>query len=378
MRGGKPLKEIAVLIGTRPEAIKLMPVVRALKNAGLEPSVFVTGQHRELLTPILAELEIVVTENLDIMEDDQSLGDLSSRVLTGMQSLLRRRKPELLLVQGDTTSAAMGALACFYENVTVAHVEAGLRTHDRKNPFPEEMNRKLVACLAYIHFAPTARARQNLLDEGVQAEDIHVVGNTVMDALFYSRDYLVKTLSPDPETEKLLAEGRDIVLVTGHRRESFGADLTAICEGIRELAAALADRVEIFYPVHLNPNVQSGVRATLSSVPNVRLTEPLSYLRFIELMLRSKLIITDSGGVQEEAAGLGIPVLVTRRTCERLEAVEAGVSEVVGPDSERIFDSAFRLLTDASAYRKRAVPTNVFGDGHAAERIVEILLREQP
>jgi UDP-N-acetylglucosamine 2-epimerase (non-hydrolysing) len=375
MPTGQAQKKIAVLIGTRPEAIKLMPVIRALKRAGSEPATFVTGQHRELLTPILAELEIVATKNLDLMEDDQSLILLSSRILTGMRDLFRSYRPDLVVVQGDTTTVALGALACFYENVTVAHVEAGLRTHDRTNPFPEEMNRKLLACLAAIHFAPTARARENLLDEGVPADSIHVVGNTVIDALFHAREQLVGRLRPDPEIEKLGTARRAIVLVTGHRRESFGADLTAICAAIRDLASALTDRVEIFYPVHLNPNVQSVVHETLSQIPNVRLTQPLPYLRFLELMLHSKLIITDSGGVQEEAASLGIPILVTRRTCERLEAVDAGVSELVGPDRERIFKTAYRLLTDDSAYRARAVPTDSFGDGHAAERIVEILLR---
>ena len=371
------MPNIGVLIGTRPEAIKLMPVIRALQRAGVDPPVFVTGQHDELLTPILAELDILPTEHLGLMEADQLLGDLSARLLRGVQDILRRHRPDMLLVQGDTTSVAMSALAGFYENVKIGHVEAGLRTHSRRNPFPEEMNRRLVACLADVHFAPTPAARDNLLSEGVPAQAIHVVGNTVVDALFHARDHLVPELPPDPELQALTAQGRSIVLVTGHRRESFGADLAAICQGVRRLATAHADELEIFYPVHLNPNVQSAVRAVLSSVPHVRLTPPLSYLRFLRLMLHAKLIITDSGGVQEEAAALGIPVLVTRRTCERLEAVEAGVSQVVGPDADRIVEAVDRLLRDAVAYRRRAVPTRVFGDGHAAERIVTILLESQ-
>src|SRR3989449_746773 len=368
------MPNVGVLIGTRPEAIKLMPVIRAFQQAGIDPQVFVTGQHDELLAPILSELHIVPTDNLSLMEADQSLGDLSARLLRGVRGILHRYPLDILLVQGDTTSVAMSALACFYENIKVAHVEAGLRTQSRRNPFPEEMNRRLVACLADIHFAPTPTARQNLLREGVPEEAIHVVGNTVVDALFYARDHLVATLPLDPELQAIAAQGRTIVLVTGHRRESFGADLAAICRGVRRLATAYADRLEIFYPVHLNPNVQSAVRSLLSSVPNVRLMPPLSYLRFLRLMLHSKLIITDSGGVQEEAAALGIPVLVTRRTCERLEAVEAGVSQVVGPDADRIVEAADRLLWDAGAYQGRAVATRVFGDGRAGERIVSIFV----
>jgi UDP-N-acetylglucosamine 2-epimerase (non-hydrolysing) len=368
-------QNIALLIGTRPEAIKLMPVILALTKAGLSAKVFVTGQHRELLTPILSELNIVETENLNLMKDNQSLSYLSAGIIRGMEDILRRHKTELLIVQGDTTSVVMGALACFYEGIKIAHVEAGLRTYSRRNPFPEEMNRRVTACLADIHFAPTVQARKNLLKEGIEDERIHVVGNTVVDALFHIRDHLIGKLSPASDIEKTLALGRKIVLVTGHRRESIGADLASICEGIRLIADAFTDQIEIIYPVHLNPNIQSGVISVLSPVPNIRLVKPLTYLRFVELMVRSKLIITDSGGVQEEAAALGIPVLVTRRTCERLEAVDAGISQLVGPDPEKIFQAASELLTDESAYLERAKPTSVFGDGHAAERIVETLLK---
>ncbi|MEK6775288.1 MAG: UDP-N-acetylglucosamine 2-epimerase (non-hydrolyzing) [bacterium] len=371
------MRDIGVVIGTRPEAIKMMPVIRSFEEAGLKPKIFVTGQHRELLSPILSELNLAATENLDLMEDDQSLGDLSSRILKNMQSALRRHRPDLLLVQGDTTSAAMSALTAFYEDIRVAHIEAGLRTFNPRNPFPEEMNRRLVACLADIHFAPTAQAEENLLKEGIESDHIHVVGNTVVDALFYSRDHLVSRLSRDFQLQEAMDLGRSIVLVTGHRRESFGADLASICEGIRKIADEFKDQVEVIYPVHLNPNVQSGVLPILSSAPNVRLTRPLSYLRFIQVMLHSKLIITDSGGVQEEAAALGIPVLVTRRTCERLEAVDAGISQLVGPDAEEIFNAAEELLTNESVYLKRAVPSLVFGDGHASRRIVKVLLKEE-
>jgi UDP-N-acetylglucosamine 2-epimerase (non-hydrolysing) len=366
--------KVALLIGTRPEAIKLMPVVRALERAGHPPYVFATGQHRDLLQPILRELGIAPLENLDLMTSNQSLGELSVRILAGVQVLLRKYTPEILLLQGDTTSVAMGALACFYEDVRVGHVEAGLRTHNRRNPYPEEMNRRLAGCMADVHFAPTEPARQNLLREGVDPQTVHVVGNTVIDALFLARDQLVPSLAPDPELERQLDSGKDLILMTGHRRESFGPDFYAICDGVRRLAREHAGRVQILYPVHPNPNVRSVVEKELTGIGNVILTEPLSYLRFIQIMLRARMIITDSGGVQEEAAALGIPVLVTRRTCERLEAVEAGVSQLVGPDADAILAAASELLLDEKTYHRRARPTSVFGDGRAADRIVNILL----
>jgi UDP-N-acetylglucosamine 2-epimerase (non-hydrolysing) len=366
--------DVAVLIGTRPEAVKMMPVVRALEEAGAPPAVYVTGQHRELLAPIMADLGLVAAEDLGVMQADQALGDLSARLLSAVQALLRRRRPGTLVVQGDTTSVAMGALAAFYEGVPVAHVEAGLRTGNRRNPFPEEMNRRLVSCVADLHFAPTPRARDNLLAENVPAEKVHLVGNTVVDALFLARDRLVPGLPPDPATEPLLRSPRPLVLVTAHRRESFGADLMAIAEGLRKLAAAFTGRIEIVYPVHLNPNVDSAMRGALAGTPGVHLTPPLSYLRFVQLLLRARLVITDSGGVQEEASALGIPFLCARRASERLEAVEAGVGELVGPDAEALFASAARLLQDEAAHARRAMPTAAFGDGRAAPRIARILL----
>ena len=366
--------DVAVLIGTRPEAVKLMPVVRALEAAGAPPAVYVTGQHRELLAPILADLALVPAEDLGVMQPNQALGDLSARLLIAVQELLRRRRPGTLVVQGDTTSAAMGALAAFYEDVRVAHVEAGLRTGNRRNPFPEEMNRRLVACVADLHFAPTPRARDNLLAENVPAEAVHLVGNTVVDALFHARERLVPGLPPDPVTEPLLRSPRALVLVTAHRRESFGPDLLAIAAGLKRLAEAFAGRIEIVYPVHLNPNVDSVMRAALAGVDGVHLTPPLSYLRFLQLLLRARLVITDSGGVQEEASALGIPFLCARRASERLEAVEAGVGEVVAPEADALFAAAARLLSDEAAHAERAIPTKAFGDGHAAERIARVLL----
>lgn len=375
---GEAEEDIAVLVGTRPEAVKLMPVIRALEEAGARPALWVTGQHRELLDPILADLGLRPAVDLGVMQPDQSLGELSARLLTAVEGLLRRRRPRLLVVQGDTTSAAMAALAAFYEGVRVAHVEAGLRTGERRNPFPEEMNRRLVACAADLHFAPTPRARENLLAEGVPAEAIHVVGNTVVDALFHARDRLVPRLTPDPATDGLLRSPRPLVLVTAHRRESFGPDLLAIAEALKRLASAYAGRLEIVYPVHLNPNVDSVMRGALTGVPGIHLTPPLGYLRFVQLLLRARLVITDSGGVQEEASALGIPFLCARRTSERLEAVEAGVGELVPPEAPALFAAAARLLDDEQAHARRAVPTEAFGDGRAGPRIARILLAQPP
>jgi UDP-N-acetylglucosamine 2-epimerase (non-hydrolysing) len=356
----KRLANAAVVIGTRPEAIKLMPVVRSLEEAGVEVRVFSTGQHRELLDPLLEELGISPTENLDVMGEDQSLAELSARVLKGIDGLLRCQRPELLVVQGDTTSAAMSALTAFYRDVPVAHVEAGLRS--------------LVGCLADWHFAPTPRARKNLLEAGISDNRIHVVGNTVIDTLTWVRDEVVPGLERDPELDELGRPHRALVLVTSHRRESFGPDLAATCAGLARLARAFPEEIDLVFPVHLNPSVRAQVYPTLSGIGNLHLLEPLSYLRFVRLMLRAKLIITDSGGIQEEATFLGIPTLVTRRTSERPEAIEAGVAERTDASSDRLFEVARTLLTDEAGWRARAVPSSVFGDGTAARKIVEILL----
>lgn len=365
---------IAVALGTRPEAIKLAPVIRALERAGERPHVIATGQHRELLDPILAELEIAPEEDLTVLEQDQTLGRLSARVLERFEDLLQGRRPRLLVVQGDTTSTAMSALAAFYQGVPVAHVEAGLRTHCPRNPFPEELNRKLVSCVADVHFAPTPRARANLLREGVSDAAIHVVGNTVVDALVHARDERLPGLAPPRALSPVLEDPRAIVLVTAHRRESFGADLAETCEGLATLARTLADQVQVVFPVHRNPNVRAQVERRLGRAENVRLLAPLSYLTFVRLMLRARIIVTDSGGIQEEAAFLGIPVLVTRRTSERMEAVEAGVARLVEPTAEALVTAAKALVTDPEAYRAQARPTPVFGDGRAAERIADVLV----
>ena len=364
-----------MLIGTRPEAIKLMPVIRALEAGGNAPEVYVTGQHDELLWPTLRDLAITATAKLRLLEAGQSLGRLSARLVEGVQRLLQKRRPSLLIVQGDTTSAAMGALAAFYEDVPVAHVEAGLRTGVARNPFPEEMNRRLLACLATLHFAPTERARSNLLAEGVAPGRVHVVGNTVIDALFYARSHLIERIAADARIEK--RPGEKLILLTAHRRESFGRDLLALFGGIRRVASRSAGKVRIVFPVHLNPNVRSAARSILAGAAHVQLLRPLPYLRFVRLLLGVDLVVTDSGGVLEEASALGIPTLIVRRTTERGEAIEAGVAELVPPDAEQVFRRVSRLLTDAAAYRARARPTTAFGDGRAAERIVRVLLSEK-
>lgn len=365
---------VALLIGTRPEAVKLMPVARALERLGARPWIFVTGQHEELLRPLLATLGLEPDEDLRVMTPDQDLGSLSARLLGATHALLKRRRPAALVVQGDTTSVTMGALAAFYEGVRVAHVEAGLRTHLRRNPFPEEMNRRLAGCLADVHFAPTERARGHLLAEGVPPETVHVVGNTVVDAARQVCAHVVPRLPPDARLDALLASGRHLLLVTAHRRESFGADLEAVAAALARLACDFEGRLEIVYPVHLNPNVDGPMRARLGGIANLHLLPPLDYPRFLQLLARARLVLTDSGGVQEEAAALGVPLLVARRASERPEVLEAGLGELVGPDTARIVAAAARLIDDDAEHARRARPSDVFGDGHAGERIARVLL----
>ncbi len=369
-----PDARLALLIGTRPEAVKLMPVVRALEAAGQRPWIFVTGQHAEMLRPLLATLGLTPDEDLDVMAPDQDLAGLSARLLVELSALLRRRRPHTLVVQGDTTSVAMGALCAFYAGVRVAHVEAGLRTHVRRNPFPEELNRRLAACLADVHFAPTERARRNLLAEGVADDVIHVVGNTAVDAARHVRDHVLPGLPSDPLLEPLLISPRALLLVTAHRRESFGAGLAALANALDELAVRFAGRLEIAYPVHRNPHVDGPMRARLAGHANLHLLPPLDYPRFLQLLCRARLVLTDSGGVQEEAAALGVPLLVARHTSERPEVLEDGVGELVGLDSAGIVAAAARLLLDDDEHARRARPSDVFGDGRAGERIARLLL----
>ena len=362
---------IAVLIGTRPEAVKLMPVVRALAAAGQPPSVWVTGQHREMLEPILAELDLRAEEHLQVMRPGQSLVDLSARVLTATRDLVARKRPRALVVEGDTTSVAMGALAAYYEGVGVAHVEAGLRTGDKYQPFPEEINRRVLGAVGDLHFAPTHWASDNLLREGIPQERIVVTGNTVIDAL---HDIVERPIDLSQGSLAGLDNALQIILVTAHRRENFGGPMARIFQALRTIADEYSGRAYLIYPVHLNPNVQEPAHRLLGDVPNIRLIEPLDYLSMVHLMKRAHLILTDSGGIQEEAPALGKPVLVLREVTERPEALQAGTAILVGTDTERIVQETRRLMDDPEAYAAMARAVNPFGDGHAAERIVEALL----
>lgn len=362
---------VLVAVGTRPEAIKLAPVVEALRRRGAPTFLLSTGQHREMLAQMLDVLGLVPDRDLELMRPDQSLAALSAALLTAADRLLAEVEPAWVVVQGDTTTVAMVALAAFYRGLSVAHVEAGLRTGDRRDPFPEEVNRTLLGHLADLHLAPTPKARANLLAQGVDPETVHVVGNPVIDALFAMRERVADR--PLAELGIEWTPGRRLVLVTGHRRESFGRGLREVFRGLRRLAEELAGEVEIVYPVHLNPNVRAAAAEVLEGVGGVRLLEPVDYAAFVKLLTSAALVVTDSGGVQEEAAALGVPLLVTRRTSERPEALEAGVAELVGTDADRVFEAARRLLTDPELYARRAVPTDAFGDGRAGERIAELL-----
>lgn len=365
---------VLTVIGTRPEAIKMAPVVRELRRrpAAVRPVVCVTGQHRAMLDQTLGVFGIAPDCDLNVMQPDQTLSDLTARLLLGLDAVIREIRPAWVLAQGDTTTAMTAALAAYYHRIPFGHVEAGLRTGDRYRPFPEEMNRRIADDLAHLLFAPTERARQALLREGHAADDILVTGNTVIDAL------LAVAAQPYEWSAGPLAQipndGR-LVVVTAHRRESFGAVLRAICTAIRELALQLtAEGVHFVYPVHLNPQVRQPVRELLGGLPNVHLLEPLDYVSFVHLMKRATLILTDSGGIQEEAPGLGVPVLVMRDVTERPEGVEAGVVRLVGTTCAQIVETTTLLLRDAAQRNAMATGVNPYGDGHSAARIVAALL----
>lgn len=370
------VKKISFIFGTRPEAIKLCPLILAMrKHSDLIPHVCVTGQHRELLDQVLEVFEVVPDVDLSLMEPNQTLASLTSRAITGVDAYLTEHKPDLVIVQGDTTSVFSAALAAFYHKIPVGHVEAGLRTWNKFSPYPEETNRILATHLADYHFAPTVKSRENLLNEGVDSDCIYVTGNTVIDALFIAVEK-VKRHTPAIEglPDGILKDrnNSDIVLITGHRRENFGEGFEMMCRAIARLSERFTEKTFI-YPVHLNPNVQEPVFRVLGKKRNVFLTEPLSYLPFVALMSKSKLILTDSGGVQEEAPSLGKPVLVMRDTTERPEAVEVGTVKLVGTDEDYIVDSVSTLLTDDKAYSKMAQAINPYGDGKACERIIEVV-----
>jgi len=363
--------KIVVVFGTRPEAIKLAPVIAELRRRpGVTMRIVTTAQHRELVEPVLKLFSIVPDRDLAVMQPRQTLAELSGRVLVAMDALLRDERPDLVVVQGDTTSAFICALAAFYRGVPVAHVEAGLRTSSPTNPFPEEMNRRLTGALASLHFAPTERARRALIAEGVADARVFVTGNTVVDALHFIRASEPFKAVPPPVR---VDDGRErLLLVTLHRRESWGASLDAMCGALRAIAGRRRD-VRIAWPVHLNPAVGDSVRAALGDTPRVTLLEPLDYMQFIALMQASWLILTDSGGVQEEAPALGRPVLVLRETTERPEAVDAGVARLVGTDPEAIVNAVVALLERPEDRDRMARAVSPFGDGHAAARIADVL-----
>ena len=361
------MKKIVVIFGTRPEAIKLCPLVKALKSCmEFDCKVCVTGQHREMLMQVLDVFKVVPDVDFALMRPNQTLGGLTARIIDALDRYLASEKPDVAIVQGDTTTALAGALAAFYHHIPVAHVEAGLRTGNIYSPWPEEANRVLVSRLAKWHFCPTETNRNNLLQEGVDPTMVFVTGNTVIDALLIARDKIRK-----------YKDGKRRVLITGHRRENFCGRLDGICQAIRRLATDFQD-VEFIYPVHLNPNVRETVSRVLSGMENVKLLSPQSYLQFVELMENSDLILTDSGGIQEEAPSLGKPVLVMRDTTERPEAVAAGTVKLVGTSSDGIYFGAKRYLEDRNACIELTTAANPYGDGFATRRIIDALKKVLP
>ena len=376
-------KKILLVFGTRPEAIKMAPLVKTLQaQPALEVRVCVTAQHRHMLDQVLHLFDIQPDFDLNLMKPGQDLYDITSGVLLGLKSVLTEWRPDAVLVHGDTSTTFAATLAAFYQRIPVGHVEAGLRTGNLYSPWPEEANRKLTSTLAQWHFAPTATSRGNLIKEGVAAETIHVTGNTVIDALLQVREKIVTNTDLREQFEKdfsFLDPSRRLVLVTGHRRENFGEGFENICQALARIAKNKAG-VQVVYPVHLNPRVQEPVRRLLGGIDNVHLIEPLDYLPFVYLMDRSTLILTDSGGIQEEAPSLGKPVLVMRGTTERpeaVEAVEAGTVRLVGTNADEIASQASLLLGNTEACEAMAFAHNPYGDGFACERIAQTLLADK-
>ena len=374
------IPHVVCVFGTRPEAIKMAPVVQALKaREDVRTSVCLTGQHREMLTQVTDLFDIVPDRNLDVMQAAQGLTHVTGAVLAGLETAFTDMKPDWVLVHGDTTTTMAAAMAAYYQQIPVGHVEAGLRTGNIYSPWPEEMNRKIAGALSTLHFAPTPGSAANLVREGVAVDRIEVTGNTVIDALYWVRNHALKRPRMQAEMTTqfgFLDPDKKLVLVTGHRRENQHGGLEKICAAMRSLA--MRGDVEVVYPVHLNPNVQRAARAVLKDVEGVHLIEPLDYLPFVWLMDRAHLIVTDSGGIQEEAPSLGKPVLVTRDTTERPEAVDAGTVRLTGADTDAILWEAERLLDDDTAYAAMAQAHNPYGDGEAATRIVNRLLQEKP
>jgi len=367
------------IFGTRPEAVKMAPILQELgATSGVQPIICVTAQHRQMLDQVLQLFEIKPQYDLDVMQPEQSLGTLTGAIFSNLDPVLRQTQPDWVLVQGDTTTVMAAATLAFYHHIRIGHVEAGLRTGDKYNPFPEEINRRLTSVVADLHFAPTEWSRGNLLREGIPPQQIVVTGNPVIDAL-----QSVARMPPNQGVKTLLEslglslagdEPSRLVLITAHRRENLGEPLENICAAIRSLAEVYVDDVRFVYPVHLNPNVQETVYRLLAGVSNITLLPPLDYLSFVHLLKRAALVLTDSGGLQEEAPAFGVPVLVLRDVTERPEGVEAGTVKLVGTGTGRIISETRRLLDDPQSYAQMAHAVNPYGDGHAAPRIVQALL----
>jgi UDP-N-acetylglucosamine 2-epimerase (non-hydrolysing) len=370
------MKKILTVFGTRPEAIKMAPLIHALEaDSRFDARVCVTAQHREMLDQVLELFEIKPDFDLNIMKAGQALNYVTTSILVGLKPVLENFKPDLVLVHGDTATTFAASLAAYYQQIKVGHVEAGLRTGNIYSPWPEEANRKLTSAITNYHFAPTAGSKKNLVNEGVSEDDITVTGNTVIDALLWVREKLKqdKSLSRALScTFDYLDPDKKLILVTGHRRESFGDGFERICEALRQIATTNLD-AQVLYPVHLNPNVQEPVNRLLNDLDNVFLIEPQPYLPFCYLMDRASIILTDSGGIQEEAPSLGKPVLVMRETTERPEAVQAGTVRLVGTDVELIVRQVNKLLNDSEAYKLMSLAHNPYGDGLSCERIVKFL-----
>lgn len=380
------MKKIMLVFGTRPEAIKMAPLVKEFqKNSNdFQTIVCVTGQHREMLDQVLHLFDICPDYDLNIMKQGQDLYDVTARVLVGMRDVLKQAKPDLVLVHGDTTTSTAAALAAFYQQIPVGHIEAGLRTHNVYSPWPEEMNRQITGRIATFHLAPTPLSRQNLIDEGVDDKAIIVTGNTVIDALYMVVDKIKKDKQLDIELNSILknagydvnrlSDGKKLVLITGHRRENFGDGFISMCQAIKALIEKYPD-VDFVYPMHLNPNVRKPIHEVfgdnLLSLDNMFFIEPLEYLSFVYLMEKSTIMLTDSGGIQEEAPGLGKPVLVMRDTTERPEALEAGTVKLVGTDCSRILNEVSALLDDSEYYEKMSKAVNPYGDGNACVSILK-------
>jgi UDP-N-acetylglucosamine 2-epimerase (non-hydrolysing) len=369
----RPIRVLSI-VGTRPEVIKMAPVIRAIeaRPSSFEHTLVTTGQHREMLDQVMGTFGLKPAIDLDLMEPDHRIGNFAARALHALTDLFADEAPEVVLIQGDTTTVLIAALAAFWLRVPLGHVEAGLRSHDREQPFPEELNREVAGLAARFHFAPTVRARENLIRQNVRPEHVFVTGNPIVDALeMLELDDLFST----PQLAEVASAPRRLVLVTTHRRENHGDPMISICRAIRALVEQFED-LQFVCPVHLNPRVQAVVRRELGEVPRVLLTDPLEYTDLLRLMSRAWLILTDSGGIQEEAPSFRKPVLVLREVTERPEAVEAGLAKVVGTDSTEIVDGVTRLLRDAEAYRSMTSGTNPFGDGRAGERIASVLEQE--